>query len=79
MAQALCRAAECPATGAQRLIPVMVEPEPALGPARRQEAPVYPRPRHAVITWPDGTQLEVPANYPAPALKALIAAVRRTR
>jgi hypothetical protein len=35
--------------------------------------------RHAVITWPDGLRLEVPAGYPATALKALIAALRPAR
>lgn len=59
-----------------RLIPVMVEPPP-LSPLSDQAAPQASRP--AVITWADGTRLEVPVGYPASALKALIAALRPAR
>jgi transposase len=59
-----------------RLIPIMVDsprPLPTSDVAMPQAA------CPAVITWADGTRLEVPAGYPAPALKALIAALRLTR
>jgi transposase len=46
-----------------RLIPVMVDP------ASSDPAPIPPLSRHATITWPDGIRLEVPAGYPATALK----------
>jgi transposase len=57
-----------------RLIPIIVE---ALPPPSDLAAlqPSFP----AVITWADGTRLEVPAGYPATALKALIAALRPAR
>ena len=61
-----------------RLIPVMVEHlSPPLvapsDPAATQAA------CPAVITWADGTRLEVPAGYPTSALKALIGALRPAR
>lgn len=53
-----------------RLIPVLVDAASSLMP--------LPRPLcHAVLTLPDGTRLEIEAGYPAAALKALIAALRR--
>ena len=59
-----------------RLIPVMVEPPPPVPPSE----PTVPHTScPAVITWADGTRLEVPAGYPGSALKALIAALRSTR
>jgi transposase len=58
-----------------RLIPVMVEPPPLMPQAEPPVAHAYP----AIITWADGTRLEVPVGYPASALKALIAALRPTR
>lgn len=65
---------------APRLIPVMVEgagasTAPGLLDGATMALPVC----HAVITWPDGLRLEVPAGYPATALKALIAALRPAR
>jgi hypothetical protein len=42
-------------------------------------APIPLLSRHATITWPNGMRLEVPAGYPATALKALIAAPRQAR
>lgn len=59
-----------------RLIPVMVEPPPMMPPSETAEAQA---PCPAVITWADGTRLEVPAGYPASALKALIGALRPPR
>ena len=60
-----------------RLIPVMVEPSsPSLMPL--YDAAAAPG-GSAIITWADGTRLEVPAGYPATALKALIAALRPAR
>lgn len=55
------------------LIPVTLDGPPI--PA--SEAP--PSPSRALITFPDGTRLEVGADYPASALKALIAAVTGRR
>ncbi len=68
-------------SGAPRLIPVIVEPESPLASAVPQPdmAPVRLRTHHAVITWPNGVRLDVPAGYPAAALKALIGALRQTR
>ena len=63
-----------------QLIPVMIEgasPTPAATAAPTSEAP--PIPRHAIITLPDGTRLEIAAGYPVSALKALISALRQTR
>ena len=59
-----------------RLIPLRIEPTPLEPPSE----PAEPRaPRPAVITWADGTRLEVPSGYPASALKVLIAALRPAR
>ena len=49
-----------------RLMPVMGEPQP-LALQSEPTAPACP----TVITWADGTRLEVPAGYPASARKAL--------
>ena len=54
------------------LIPVMLEATPMPAP----EAPSPSAPSRALITFPDGTRLEIGADYPAAALKALIAAVK---
>lgn len=54
-----------------RLIPVMVEPG--------SPDPALPLRDHAVITWPDGTRVEVGPGYPADGLQALIAALRPER
>jgi transposase len=63
---------EAPPQELPRLIPIMVEPSsPPLMPS--PDAAAVPR---AVITWADGTRLEVPAGYPGSALKALIGALR---
>jgi transposase len=63
-----------------RLIPVMVEGASApAAPLPFDTAALAMPLHHAVITWPDGLRLEVPAGYPATALKALIAALRRAR
>ena len=55
------------------LIPVMIEdgmpPAPAVSPAAAR----------AVVTLADGTRLEVDADHPAAALKALIGALRPQR
>ena len=59
-----------------RLIPVMVE-APSLVPPSEPAVPQAACP--AVITWADGTRLEVPAGYPGSALKALIGALRQPR
>jgi len=59
-----------------RLIPIMVEPSsPSLMPL----CDPAPARGSAVVTWADGTRLEVPAGYPGTALKALIAALRAAR
>ena len=59
-----------------RLVPVVVDAAPAaLAPADR--LPVLSR--HALVTLPDGTRLEVGAGYPAGALRALLAALRPVR
>src|SRR5207248_369217 len=50
---------------APRLIPVMVDV--AAPPGALNTAMALPV-RHAVITWPDGLRLEVPAGYPTTAL-----------
>lgn len=57
------------------LIPVTLDATPIPTP----EAPPPPAPARALITFPDGTRLDVGADYPAPALKALIAAVTGRR
>ncbi len=68
------------APDAPRLIPVMVDAASrAVAPVPCHGAPMAPASRCAVITWPDGLRLEVPAGYPAAALKALIAALRTAR
>ena len=63
-----------------RLIPVMIdEASRPVGPVLCPGAPMAPASGHAVITWPDGLRLEVPAGYPSAGLKALIAALRAAR
>lgn len=57
------------------LIPVTLDATPVPTP----EAPPSPTRSRALITFPDGTRLEVGADYPASALKALIAAVTGRR
>jgi len=59
-----------------RLIPVMIEQPPLVLPS---DAAVPQAACPAIITWANGTRLEVPAGYPAPALKALIGALRPPR
>jgi transposase len=61
------------------LIPVMIEDasRPATVAAARSETAAISR--HAIITLPDGTRLEIGAEYPILALKALVAALRPTR
>ena len=59
-----------------QLIPVVVDAAPAMQP---RPDPMTILSRHAVVTLPDGTRLEVAAGYPASALKALIAALRQAR
>jgi transposase len=55
-----------------RLIPVLVDgvslPSPAL--------PLAPPARPAIITLADGTRVEIAADYPVAALKALIAVLK---
>jgi len=69
-----------PASDAPRMIPVVVEAtsRPAT-PVSCDGTPAALASRHAVITWRDGLRLEVPADYPTTALKALIAALRSAR
>ena len=56
------------------LIPVVVGDAAAPTPPPQE----IPPPSHrAVVTLPDGTRLEIEAGYPAVALKALFAALRR--
>jgi transposase len=57
-----------------RLIPVMVGDGAAPTPPPQ---PLAPPSHQAVVTRPNGTRLEIEAGYPAVALKALIAALRR--
>lgn len=74
------RFAQPPTEAAQepRMIPVTVEPSsPSMIPLYDSAPP--PGPCTAVITLADGTRLEVPASYPATALKALIAVLRPAR
>ncbi len=59
-----------------RLIPILVD-TPLPMPTSDLAMPRAACP--AVITWTDGTRLEVPAGYPGSALKALIAALRPSR
>jgi transposase len=61
-----------------RLIPIMVEPASTMasGPS---PGPALPLSGNAIITWPDGTRVEVEPAYPAGALRALIAALRPKR
>jgi hypothetical protein len=48
----------------------MVDPASALATLPPSDpAPIPLLSRHATITWPDGIRLEVPAGYPATALK----------
>lgn len=60
---------------ANDLIPVMLDGAAIPLP----EAASTPAPSRALITFPDGTRLEVGADYPPSALKALIAAVMGRR
>jgi transposase len=64
-----------------QLIPVMIEGTSAASGATTAAPPSDPPPlsRHAIITLPDGTRLEIAAGYPVSALKALILALRQTR
>ncbi len=65
---------------APQLIPLMVDGASAPpAPPALDATPMPMLSRHAVITWPDGLRLEVPAGYPAVGLKALIAALRLAR
>jgi hypothetical protein len=48
-------------------------------PAPLDVGALAPADRSAVIVWPDGLRLEVPAGYPTVALRALIAALRPAR
>ena len=57
-----------------RLIPVMVGDATAAVTPALMSSPVP----QAVVTLPDGTRLEIAAGYPAVALRALFAALRRT-
>lgn len=57
------------------LIPVTLDAAPVPTP----EALPSPAPSRALITFPNGTRLEVGADYPASALKALIATVAGRR
>jgi len=60
-----------------QLVPVTVD---GMLPARMVTAEAPPvLPRHAAVTLPDGTRVEVGAGYPAGALKALLAALRPAR
>ena len=54
-----------------RLIPVMVEPP--------SPDPALPLSGNAVITWPDGTRVEMGPGYPVRALRALIVTLRPKR
>jgi len=55
------------APSAPRLIPVMVDrASPSATPGSLDSATMTLTPRSAVITWPDGLRLEVPAGYPWP-------------
>jgi transposase len=59
------------------LIPVMIEAAPAAtSPPQLDQQSL---PGHAIVTFPDGTRAEVPAGYPAAALRALVAALRHRR
>lgn len=60
---------------APRLIPVMVD----AAPMPSADLVTVSGPHSAVITWADGMRLEVPAGYPAAALKTLIGALRSAR
>jgi len=62
-----------------RLIPIMVDSASAPVMSPMLEPTPIPTSRHAVITWPDGLRLEVPAGYPVTALKALIGVLRQAR
>ncbi|MEJ0069452.1 MAG: transposase [Pseudomonadota bacterium] len=62
-----------------RLIPIMVDGTSAPVTPPMIEATSMPPSRHAVITWPDGLRLEVPAGYPQQPLKALIGVLRQAR
>lgn len=62
------------------LIPVSIEA--TAPPQPEAELPSAPRstpPGGAVVTFCDGTRLEISADYPAAALKALVAAVQGQR
>jgi transposase len=59
-----------------RLIPVMVEPASMAASAPSPDPALS---GHAVITWPDGTRVEVGPGYPTGALRALIVALRPKR
>ena len=61
-----------------RLIPVMVEPASTVVNAP-SPGPAPPLSGNAVITWPDGTRVEVGPGYPVRGLQALIAALRPKR
>jgi len=62
--------------GEPRLIPVVIEPPSLMAPSE----PAVPQAAGpVVITWADGTRLEVPVGYPASALSALIGALRPPR
>jgi transposase len=56
-----------------RLIPVMVGDATAAVPPALMSSAIP----QAVVTLPDGTRLEIAAGYPAVALRALFAALRR--
>jgi hypothetical protein len=62
-----------------RLIPVMIENASATSGAAAAASDSSPIPRHAIITLPDGTRVEIAAGYPVSALKALILTLLQTR
>jgi transposase len=62
-----------------QLIPVMIEGTSAASGATAAASEAPPIPRHAIITLPDGTRVEIAAGYPVSALKALILTLRQTR
>lgn len=65
--------AEVEASVGPFLVPAMIAAEAA-------DEPASPRsPARAVITLADGTRLEIDADYPAAALRALVGALRRQR
>jgi transposase len=62
-----------------QLIPILIENASSTSGAAAAASDPLPIPRHAIITLPDGTRVEIAAGYPVSALKALILTLRQTR